>query len=150
MMMMIEILDLIQIKLNFPSYGFTIGFIIGLVQLIYVMARTLNFAYYFYIDHGFILILVDVNKEKINKTLKKQGKKKSMFAKGYPRMFLSSIFFLLIWMLILDVWYITLPIFICIFFLLMPVIIIKSLARKKRNKVVFEQKLGGTYPNELN
>ncbi len=63
-----EILELIHTTLEFPdwvTYGATIGFIIGIVQLIYTMIRVFAFSYYFYIDHGFILVAAESQKEKL-------------------------------------------------------------------------------------
>jgi len=130
------------------TYGATIGFLIGTAQLIYVMARVFTFNYYFYIDHGFILIDADTNEDKVKTTLKKLGKKESLFAKGYFQAFLVSLFLLILWLFVLNFWYVTLPIFGVVFLIASPTIIIKFLAKKKRNKVVFEQKLAGTFPDE--
>jgi len=150
----IEILDYLHTSLatevfgEVTTYGATIGFIIGTIQLIYVMARVFTFAYYFYIDHGFILADADSNRDKIETTLKKLGKKESKFAKGYFQAFIFSLLMLGLWTIILNFWYVTLPIFGTVFLIASPVIIIKFLAREKRNRVVFEQKLEGTYPDE--
>ncbi len=130
------------------TYGATIGFIIGAAQLIYVMARVFTFSYYFYIDHGFILVDADNHEDKIKTTLKKLGKKESMFAKGYPQSFVLSLLLFVLWMIVLNFWYVTIPIFGTVFLIASPIIIIKFFARGKRNKVVFEQKLEGTYPDE--
>lgn len=150
---MIELLELVHTTLGWPSWvnhGATIGFIIGASQLIYTMVRVFAFSYYFYIDHGFILVAANTHPNKIIKTLKKQGKTKSFFAKGYSHAFILSILFLALWTLVLNFWFVTLPIFGTIGLIVMPSMIIKFVARKKRNKVVFEQKLDGTYPDELN
>ena len=131
------------------TYGATIGIIIGTIQLIYVMGRVFTFSYYFYIDHGFILVDAgEKNFGKIKRTLKKQGKKESMFAKGYFQAFLGSLFFIALWAAVLNFWYVTLPIFGAVLLIFAPTLIIKFLAKAKRNKVVFEQKLDGTFPDE--
>jgi len=151
---MIEILNYLHTTLAVPvfgeatTYGATIGFIIGSIQLIYVMVRVFTFSYYFYIDHGFILVDADTNIKKVKTTLKKLGKEKSTFAKGYFQSFLLSLLYLALWSIVLNFWYVTIPIFGTVFLIASPIIIIKFFAREKRNRVVFEQKLEGTYPDE--
>ena len=151
---MIEILDYLhttfatEIFGELTTYGATIGFIIGTIQLIYVMARVFIFAYYFYIDHGFILVDADSHLGKIKRTLKKYGKQHSKFAKGYFQTFIFLLLMLGLWTIVLNFWYITIPIFGTVFLIASPIIIIKLLAEEKRNRVVFEQKLEGTYPDE--
>lgn len=138
------------IFLGVTTYGATIGFIIGAAQLIYVMSRVFAFCYYFYIDHGFILVSAHTHPAKIKQTLKKQGKTESIFAKGYPHAFFLSTLFLAFYIVAFNFWYVTLPIFGTLGVIILPTLIIKFLAKEKRNKVVFEQKLDGTYPDELN
>ena len=151
---MIEILNYIHTTLapeifgEATTYGATIGFIIGSIQLIYVMGRVFTFSYYFYIDHGFILVDANTNSDKIKTTLKKFGKKESRYAQGYFQAFLFSLLMLGLWTIVLNFWYVTIPIFGTVFLIASPIIIIKFFAREKRNKVVFEQKLEGTYPDE--
>ena len=130
------------------TYGATIGFIIGTIQLIYVMVRVFIFAYYFYIDHGFILVDADSHDDKIKRTLKKYGKQHTKFAKGYFQTLLFLLLMLGLWTIVLNFWYVTIPIFGTIFLIASPIIIIKFFAKEKRNRVVFEQKLEGTYPDE--
>jgi len=153
----IEIFNSLHAVLGAPifgesaTYGSTIGFIIGIIQLIYVMGRVLTFAYYFYIDHGFILVDGgEENVDKIKTTLKKRGRdpEGTLFTKGYFHAFLLSLFFIVLWTLVLNFWYVTLPIFSVLFLLFAPSLIIKWLAKEERNRVVFEQKLDGTFPDE--
>ena len=149
---MIELFELIHTSLGLPTWvnhGATIGFIIGAAQLIYTMIRVFTFSYYFYIDHGFMLVSAATHPNKIITTLKKQGKTESMFAKGYCHAFILSILSLAFWTVLFNFWYVTLPIFGTIGVIILPTGIIKFLSKEKRNKVVFEQKLDGTYPDEL-
>lgn len=149
---MIELLELVHTTLGFPTWvnhSATIGFIIGAAQLIYTMIRVFAFSYYFYIDHGFMLVAAGTHPNKIITTLKKQGKTESMFAKGYCHAFILSILFLAFWTVLFNFWYVTVPIFGIIGLIIAPSLLIKFMARKKRNKAIFEQKLNGTYPDEL-
>lgn len=145
---MIELLDYMNELLQLKSYGATIGLMLGVIHLFYSMARTLNFSYYFYIDHGFILFESGSsgdNVAKIKKTLKKLNRNDSIYAMGYPKALFINIMLILILILLGSGWHFTIPIAAFILIVYIPTIIIKRAARKKRNKVIFEEKLNGTH-----
>ena len=114
------------------------------------MARVLNFTYYFYIDHGFILVDGDHtgNPDKIKATMKKYNINNRTFAVGYPFALLTSLILTGISMFVGCFWYIMLPVLGAIGLIILPSIIIKYAAKEKRNKVIFDTKLDGSFPDE--
>lgn len=142
---MIELLDHVQKTIGVINHGAAIGFIIGIILLFYGTIKSIIFNYYFYIDHGFILVEPTENKDKIKKTLKKLGRNKSIYDTGYLKVLFLHSFITLVLILFGNIWYVFLPIFLVIAIIFMPVYIIRITAREKRNKVVFEEKLNGTH-----
>lgn len=142
---MIEILDQALALTLLPSYGALAGACIGIIQLIYIMAHVFHYNYHHYIQHGVILVDGANNKDKIKETLETLGMKESTWAVGYFWAFLLQVFLTMLWTLALHFWYATIPLMLAIVFIILPSTVIKIIARKKRNKVIFEKKLNGTY-----
>ena len=135
--------------LNGLSTGALVGAGLASVISIFVIARVIHFSYYFYIDHGFILVEGANHRDKIRATLKKLGKEDSFFAIGYPFAALACTLCVVFLGFMGHFWYVFVPIALVCSFVLLPAIGIRLAAKDKRNKVVFVEKLDGTY-NENN
>ncbi len=142
---MIELLDYLQKVLGLINYGAVIGLMIGIVLLLYGTIKSIIFNYYFYIDHGFILIEPSKNEDKVEETLKKLNRNKSIYDTGYLKVLFLHTFITLLLIGFGAGWNIFIPIALVILIIFMPVYIIKVAARKKRNKVIFQEKLNGTH-----
>ena len=134
-----------QKALGLINYGAIIGLMTGVVLLLYGTIKSIIFNYYFYIDHGFILIEPSKNGDKIEETLKKLNRNKSIYDTGYLKVLFIHTFITLMLMVFGAGWNIFIPITLVILIIFMPVYIIKMAARKKRNKVIFQEKLNGTH-----
>lgn len=148
-MTVIDQIDSLVTLLQLANRGMFFGLILGILQSIYIMARVFKFGYLFYIDHGFILVEGANHKSKVAHTLKKQGSEDSFFAVGYPFALLAVLVATIVYMGIGAAWQFTLPIMLIVSFIFVPVAVIRMAARDKRNKVVFVQKLEGTFDDPI-
>jgi len=136
-------------ELQALSTGALVGASLAGVVSLFVIAKVIHFGYYFYIDHGFILVEGNNHRDKIKATLKKLGKVDSFFAIGYPFAALACVLCTIFFGFIGHFWYVFAPLSLAVSFILLPAIGIRLVAKDKRNKVVFVEKLDGTHNENI-
>lgn len=114
------------------------------VFAIYYLIRASHFGYHYYIQTGHVLLITagGANSDGIEATLNKINIK-DIYVVGYlEALLLVSIVFVAA-VLFGEAWTIILPVIVILFLLALPVVLIKLLARTRRKKLVFEQRLQG-------